>query len=76
MIAGVCVLPESTPCTLLVSQLRSPVTKLSKTEILLQNRSGRGMPYIMAILDDVVTSITPVVIPEQAASPADRSAST
>ena len=63
MIAGVCVLPESTPCTLLVSQLR-------------QNRSGRGMPYIMAILDDVVTSITPVVIPEQAASPADRSAST
>ena len=76
MIAGVCVLPESTPCTLLVSQLRSPVTKLSKTEILLQNRSGRGMPYIMAILDDVVTSLTPVVIPEQAASPADRSAST
>ena len=76
MIAGVCVLPESTPCTLLVSQLRSPVTKLSKTEILLQNRSGRGMPYIMAILDDVVTSIAPVVIPEQAASPADRSAST
>ena len=76
MIAGVCVLQESTPCTLLVSQLRSPVTKLSKTEILLQNRSGRGMPYIMAILDDVVTSITPVVIPEQAASPADRSAST
>ena len=62
MIAGVCVLPESTPCTLLVSQLRSPVTKLSKTEILLQNRSGRGMPYIMAILDDVVTSLTPVLI--------------
>ena len=71
MIAGACVLPESTPCTLLVSQLRSPVTKLSKTEILLQNRSGRGMPYIMAILDDVVTSLTPVVVPEQAASPAD-----
>ena len=76
MIAGACVLPESTPCTLLVSQLRSPVTKLSKTEILLQNRSGRGMPYIMAILDDVVTSLTPVVIPEQAASPADGNAST
>ena len=62
MIAGACVLPENAPCTLLVSQLRSPVTKLSKTEILLQNRSGRGMPYIMAILDDVVTSLTPVLI--------------
>ena len=65
MIAGACVLPENAPCTLLVSQLRSPVTKLSKTEILLQNRSGRGMPYIMAILDDVVTSLTPVLIPPE-----------
>ena len=50
-------------CTLLVSQLRSPVTKLNRNEILLQNRSGKGMPYIMAILDDVVTSLTPVLIP-------------
>ena len=65
MIAGVCVLPESTPCALLVSQLRSPVTKLSKTEILLQNRSGKGMPYIMAILDDVVISLTAVIIPPE-----------
>ena len=62
-IAGVCVLPESVQCTLLVSQLRSPVTKLNRNEILLQNRSGKGMPYIMAILDDVVTSLTPVPIP-------------
>ena len=62
-IAGVCVLPESVQCTLLVSQLRSPVTKLNRNEILLQNRSGKGMPYIMAILDDVVTSLTPVLIP-------------
>ena len=50
-------------CTLLVSQLRSQVTKLNRNEILLQNRSGKGMPYIMAILDDVVTSLTPVLIP-------------
>ena len=71
MIAGVCVLPESTPCTLLVSQLRSPVTKLSKTEILLQNRAGKGMPYVMAILDDIVTGVTAVPAPvsEEPASP-------
>ena len=63
LIAGVCVLPENTPCKLLVSQLRSPVTQLSRNEILLQNRSGKGMPYIMAILDDVVTGLTPVILP-------------
>ena len=60
VIAGVAVLPESAPCTLLVSQLRSPMTKLNRNEILLQNRSGRGMPYIMAILDDIVTRLVPV----------------
>lgn len=63
MIAGACVLPETVQCTLLVSQLRSPVTRLSRNEILLQNRSGKGMPYIMAILDDVVTSLTAVLTP-------------
>ena len=31
-----------------------------------RNRSGKGMPYVMAILDDIVTSVTalPAVIPE------------
>ena len=58
IIAGTAVLPESVPCALLVSQLRSPATKLDKAEILLQNRSGRGMTYVMAILDDVVTGLT------------------
>ena len=60
-IAGFCVLPESTPADLLVSQLRSPVTKLGKNEILLQNRSGKGMPYVMAILDDIITAVVPVL---------------
>ncbi len=60
VIAGVAVLPENASCTLLVSQLRSPMTKLNRNEILLQNRSGRGMPYIMAILDDIVTRLVPV----------------
>ena len=57
-IAGICILKEDAPCLLLISQLRSPVTKLSSSEILLQNRSGKGMPYVMAILDDVVTNLT------------------
>ena len=56
-IAGVALLRKEAPCTLLISQLRSPVTKLSSNEILMQNRSGKGMPYIMAILDDVVTGL-------------------
>ncbi len=56
-IAGVALLRKDAPCTLLISQLRSPVTKLSSNEILMQNRSGKGMPYIMAILDDVVTGL-------------------
>ncbi|MBR0267725.1 MAG: DNA topoisomerase 4 subunit A [Clostridia bacterium] len=65
VIAGVCILPENVPCKLLVSQLRSPVTQLNRNEILLQNRSGKGMPYIMAILDDVVTGVIPVILPPE-----------
>ena len=62
-IAGVVVLKEEVPATLLISQLRSPVTKIGSNEILLQNRSGKGMPYVMAILDDVVTSLTATTPP-------------
>ena len=61
-IAGVCILQESVSGALLVSQFRSPITRLNRDEILLQGRSGRGMPYIMAILDDVVTGVTPVAL--------------
>ena len=55
------------PCNLLVSQVRSPVSKLSRDDILLQNRAGKGMPYVMAILDDIVTGITalPADIPAE-----------
>ena len=63
VIAGVCIIPENVPCRLVVPQLRSPATQLNRNEILLQNRSGKGMPYIMAILDDVVTGVIPVVLP-------------
>ncbi|MCR5296539.1 MAG: DNA topoisomerase 4 subunit A [Clostridiales bacterium] len=64
-IAGILQIPESTACFLLISQARSPVTKLAKAEILLQNRQGKGMPYVMAILDDVVTSLTSVDAPAE-----------
>jgi DNA gyrase subunit A len=36
------------------------MSKLNRNEILLQNRSGKGMPYVMAILDDIVTRIMPI----------------
>jgi Type IIA topoisomerase (DNA gyrase/topo II, topoisomerase IV), A subunit len=54
---------------ILVHQTRSPASTLSKNEILLQNRSGKGMPYVMAILDDVVTGITVLPAPAPEAAP-------
>ena len=44
-------------CELLITQAQSPATRLNKDEILLQSKQDRGMPYVMAILDDVVTGI-------------------
>ena len=48
--------------------------RLSRDEILLQNRSGKGMPYVMAILDDVVTAVTalPAVVPGEAGESPDQ----
>ena len=68
VIAGTLRIPRDLPCTLLVNQFRSPVTRLMKEEILLQNRQGKGMPYIMAILDDVVTALYAVPLPPEEAS--------
>ncbi len=34
--------------------------RLSRVEFLPQNRAGKGMPYVMAILDDLVTGLTAV----------------
>ena len=62
-IAGVCVCSQDVPCSLLVSQVRSPLTRLDKNEILVQGRTGKGMPYVMAILDDVVTGLLPEAAP-------------
>ena len=57
VIAGILRTDRDTPVTLLVTQARSPMTRLDKAEILLQNRQGKGMPYLMAILDDIVTAL-------------------
>ena len=57
VIAGILLSAQDTPATLLVTQVRSPMTRLDKAEVLLQNRQGKGMPYLMAILDDIVTAL-------------------
>ena len=58
ILAGICLTAEGSECDLLIAQVRSPMTRLPKNDILLQNKQGKGMPYIMAILDDVITGIT------------------
>jgi len=45
------------PCELLVLQAQSQPTRLRKDEILLRGKQDKGMPYVMAILDDVVTDV-------------------
>ena len=59
-LAGIAKVNRDVPCDLLIWQTRTPVSKLSRNEILLQNRTGKGMPYVMAILDDIVTRIMPI----------------
>ena len=57
VIAGILCAGRDAQVTLLVTQARSPMSRLDKAEILLQNRQGKGMPYLMAILDDIVTAL-------------------
>ena len=57
VLAGVWRSAEDDRKDLLITQVRSPMSRLGGEEILLQNRQGRGMPYIMAIMDDVVTGV-------------------
>ncbi len=68
-LAGIAQISTDRACSLLVWQVRSPVNRMSRDEILLQNRSGKGMPYVMAILDDTVTGVTVT----EAESPSDPS---
>ena len=59
-LAGITKVNRDLPSDLLIWQARTPVSKLNRNEILLQNRTGKGMPYVMAILDDIVTRIMPI----------------
>ena len=56
-IAGLCIAPSNRPYDLLVRQVHTPETILSGSEVLLQGRAGKGMPYVMAIMDDTVTDV-------------------
>ena len=56
-LAGIVRIPKDAACDLLIFQVRSPMSKLPASEILLQSRAGKGMPYAMAILDDIVTDV-------------------
>ena len=62
-IAGVAKV-EKRPCDLIITQAQSPATRISKDSILLQDKTDRGNPCVMAILDDVVTGVTAVEIEE------------
>ena len=68
-LAGIVKAPANDPCDLLIWQARSPMSRLSRNEVLLQGRSGKGMPYVMAILDDVVTGVRAVAPAEESAAP-------
>ncbi|MGN0778225.1 MAG: DNA gyrase C-terminal beta-propeller domain-containing protein, partial [Aristaeellaceae bacterium] len=50
-------LADKEPCTIIVTQVQSPATRLDKDSIVVQSKTDRGTPYVMAILEDVVTGI-------------------
>ena len=56
-IGGIAMLGAA-PADVLVQQAQSPATRMSREEILLQRKADRGLPCVMAILDDVVTGVT------------------
>ena len=45
------------PAQLLLTQKTSAPTPLSKDEIRPQHRADKGSPYVMAVLEDIVTGI-------------------
>ena len=54
-VAGVLYLTE--PATFAVEQLRSGRSVFSSEEVLIDKRASRGLPLVMALLDDVVTEV-------------------
>ena len=54
-LAGVAQVHEA--CDIAIQQTQSPATTLRSDEITLQSKQERGVPYVMAILDDIVTGV-------------------
>ena len=52
--ALVCAQPVTEPYTLEVVQADKTVTPISTEEIMIENKTGRGKPYIVALMDNVV----------------------
>ena len=44
--------------TVVIHQKTSQPTQLSADEVILQSKQDRGMPYVMALMDDTVTGVT------------------
>ena len=40
-----------------VTQKLSPYTRISADEVILQGKTDKGIPMVMALLDDVVTGV-------------------
>lgn len=48
---------EAAPCELLLTQVRSAPTVLSKDAVAVQSRTGKGVPCVMAVMEDVVREV-------------------
>lgn len=70
-IAGV-LLVNALPLSVLVTQKKSPPTVLDADEIMLQGKQDKGLPYLMAILDDVVIRAESYAISEASADEAEE----
>ena len=44
--------------TVVIHQKTSQPTQLSADEVILQSKQDRGMPYVMALMDDTVTGVS------------------
>ena len=61
-IAGVALI-TGPGCILRIQQKVSPFTDLLADEVMLQTKQDRGMPYVMALMDDVVTGVLLLAAP-------------
>ncbi|MEA5013510.1 MAG: DNA topoisomerase (ATP-hydrolyzing) [Candidatus Limiplasma sp.] len=69
-IAGALLLGQQ-PSSVLVFQKKSPPTVLDGNGITPQGKQDKGMPYLMALLDDVVTGVQAYAAPEGKADEGD-----